>query len=140
MLRSISEILKEVSEQTKTEDKVRILHQNQDNTVLMGVLKVAFDDRIKFLLPEGAPPYKPSGFIDNQVVLYREWRKMNHFIEGMGFEHLDQKKREKLFVELLENVDKDDAILIISIKDKKIPYPGINKKLVNKAFPELLGD
>ena len=140
MLKSISEILKHVSEQNTTEDKVRILHQNQQNEVLKGVLKVAFDDRIKFLLPYGAPPYKPSQYVDNQAILYREWRKMNHFIDGMGFNHLDQQKREKLFVELLENVDKDDAILIIAIKDKKIPYSGITKRLVNKAFPELLGD
>ena len=45
-------------------------------------------------------------------------------------------RRETMFIELLESVNKDDAKLLISIKDGKLPYNGITKKLVQEALPE----
>ena len=34
-------------------------------------------------------------------------------------------------------IDREDAKLIISIKDKKLPYKNITKKVVQQAFPTL---
>ena len=52
--------------------------------------------------------------------------------------NLTKAKREQLFINFLEMIDPEDAKLIISAKDKKIPYPNITAELVNEAFPGLI--
>lgn len=132
----IAEILKMVSEQKTTEDKVRKL-QELNTPVLQQVLKYALDPSIKWKLPEGEPPYNPSPYDDTQAMLYQEARRMYLFIEG-GNDNLTPLRREQLFISFLESIDKDDAKLMIAAKDKKIPYKGITAKLVNTAFPGLI--
>jgi len=46
-------------------------------------------------------------------------------------------KREVQFVNFLESLDPDDAKLVISIKDKTMPYKGITRKLFEEAWPAL---
>ena len=132
----IAEILKIVSEQKTTEDKVRKL-QELNTPVLQQVLRYALDPSIKWKLPEGEPPYKPSPYDDTQAMLYQEARRMYLFIEG-GNDNLTPLRREQLFISFLESIDKEDAKLMIAAKDKKIPYKGITAKLVNTAFPGLI--
>ena len=132
----IAEILKIVSEQKTTEDKVRKLHE-LNTPVLLQILKYALDPSVKWKLPEGEPPYNPSPYDDTQGMLYQEARRMYLFIEG-GNDNLTPLRREQLFISFLESLDKDDAKLIIAAKDKKIPYKGITSKLINTAFPGLI--
>jgi hypothetical protein len=47
-------------------------------------------------------------------------------------------KREALFIQFLEGVDPKDALLIVSAKDKKLPYKGITAKIINQAYPGLI--
>ena len=42
-----------------------------------------------------------------------------------------------MFIQTLESIDPEDAELLCSIKDKKIPYKGITSKLVTEAYPGL---
>ena len=60
------------------------------------------------------------------------------FVKG-GNDNLNQLRRETMFVELLENIDPEDAKLLAAIKDKKMPegYEGLDEKHVKKAFPDL---
>jgi hypothetical protein len=132
----LAEILKKASELDKKADKVEWMRRN-DSAALRALLKYAYDPKVKFLLPEGAPPYKPNDLPDLQSVLYSELRKMYLFIEG-GNDSLKPTRREYLFIQLLENLDKEDAQLIAAIKDKKIPYKGITKKFVEEIYPGLL--
>lgn len=132
----LAEILKKASEFDKKADRLEWLRLN-DSAALRAVLKYAYDPKVKFLLPEGAPPYKPNKLPDLQSVLYSELRKMYLFVEG-GNPALKPTRREYLFVQLLENLDKEDAELIAAVKDKKIPYKGITKKFVEETYPGLL--
>jgi hypothetical protein len=50
---------------------------------------------------------------------------------------LKQHRREQLFIELLESVDPGDAKVLIGMKDGKLPYRGMTRKLVADAFPNL---
>lgn len=136
---SLSEILKLAGEQPTAEERRQVLYKH-NSPALQALLKYALDPKVKFLLPEGTPPYKASDSIESHGMLYTNLRKMYLFIEG-GREHpLSQVKREQLFIELLESLDKDDAALVCAVKDKYIPYTGINKKFVRKTFPGLLND
>lgn len=135
-LRSIAAILKECSELATVNERIEHLQKNQHPVMLM-LLKYAYDPGIVFILPEGAPPYKPCDFLDQEGRLYTEARKLYLFIEG-GNPNLNKVKREMLFIQLIESLDKRDAELLISIKDKKLPYKGITEKIVRAAFPDLL--
>jgi len=132
----VAETLKMVSNLNTEEERVVMLQKNH-SVPLVNILKGAFDPGIKWLLPDGDPPYKPNNLHDQEGSLYSQARKLYLFVEG-GNPNLNQLKREALFIELLETVDHEDAKLLIAMKDKKIPYPNITASLVNKAFPGLL--
>ena len=95
----LAEILKKASEFEKKQDKIDWLNR-WDSAALRTVLKLAYDPRIKFLLPEGKPPFKINDLPDLQSVLYNELRKMYLFLEG-GHPTLNQTRREYLFIQLL---------------------------------------
>lgn len=136
MRKSISEILKLVSEQPNRQSKVEVLRNNY-SPVLAQILQYALDPRIKWLLPTGAPPFKENVYPGQETNLYSEARRLYLFVEG-GNSNLTNIKREMLFIQLLEVLDPKDAKVIIAAKDKKIPYKGITVKLVNEAFPGLI--
>lgn len=133
---SLSEILQNASEFDKKQDRINYLYAN-DSPALRAILKYAYDEKVKFLLPEGDPPYKPNELPDQEGILYSELRRLYLFIEG-GNPNLKPVRREYLFVQLLETVNKDDAKLLLAVKDKKIPYKGITKKFVEELYPGLL--
>lgn len=134
----ISEILYEVSKIKDFETRKNALSTAKDNKVLLQVLNAVFNPNVKFLLPEGTPPYKPAEkSLDLQPSLYRESKKMYYFIEGIS-PNIPQLKRETLFVQMLEVLDPDDAKLVIAMKDKKMPYSGITYDLVYQTFPDML--
>jgi hypothetical protein len=132
----VAEFLEKVSKLKKNQEKVEALKHN-DSFVLRTILQGAFDERVKWLLPPGEPPYKPNELTDQESVLIRECRKMVYFVEG-GHPGLKQIKREQLFIELLENVTPADAKLLCAIKEKKLPFKGITEAIVREAFPDFL--
>ena len=133
---SIAEILQKASAIPNDNARANWIRVN-DSQALRMILVGVFDPNIKWLLPEGEPPYKPNDLVDQQHRFYTESRKLYLFIEG-GNADLKQLRREALFIELLECLDPADAKLLLSVKDKRMPYPGITTDIVNLAFPGLI--
>jgi hypothetical protein len=94
----VAEFLHNVSKFKSKEDKIKVLREN-DHFAIKTILQGAFDPRIKWLLPEGEPPYKPNDLVDQENVLIHDARKLMHFVEG-GNPNLKQLKRESMFVEM----------------------------------------
>ena len=134
----ISEILDLVSKAPNKAKKLELLKQH-DSSTLRTILQGAYHPEIEWLLPEGTPPFTKSQLVDLEHVLFKEARKLYLFVKG-GHATLKPNRREQLFVELLETLAPADADLICAIKDKKIPYKGINPALVREAFPGILPD
>lgn len=132
--KAISWIL-EYTSKLPREEQIKCLRANAVQPILT-VLKYCFDPNIKWALPEGEPPYEVTEEPHRQDVLYTEARKLYLFIEG-GNPNLKPLRREFLFVDLLQKVDPNDAKLLISIKDKVMPYPGLEADVVKEAFPDL---
>ena len=131
------EFLHKVSKLKKTQDKVDNLKAN-DTFALRVIMQGVFDPKVKFALPEGDPPYKPNTeIVDQQHVLHREAEKIRYFVEGFH-PNLNQAKRESMFVEFLERIDPNDAKLVLAMKDKKMPFPGITINHVKEALPGLI--
>ena len=108
---SLSSILKKCAEGKSVDDRVALLQQSVNSTpVIAMLLKYAFEPTIKFILPEGDPPYKPCPYLDQETRLYSEVRRLYLFVEG-GNPNLTRLKRESLFIQLLETVDPEHAKL-----------------------------
>lgn len=132
----IAEILIKASKLTKNQEKIDFLRQHY-SAPLGTVIKYALDPNIEFDLPEGAPPYKKNDLTGQETRLYSEVRKLYLFLKGCP-KNLNKIKREALFIEMLENVDPNDAELLIAMKDKKLPYKGFTPKFIKEALPGLL--
>lgn len=137
MKKGLGEIVKEIKEAKTPAKKIDLLRKN-DSPSLRGIFELTYDNRITWALPEGNPPYEPlDKSFDNQGMLYSEMRRMYLFLEG-GNNALKPLRREQIFVNMLEELDPDDALLILEAKSRKIK--GVSKKVVKEAFPDFLID
>lgn len=131
---TIAQTLKEISELPNKQDRVKALAQNNHGAIKL-ILQYMFDKRAKFLLPKGDPPFKVSNYKD-PTRFYPEVRKLYLFVEG-GQPNLNQIKREAIFLDILENIDEDEARLLLAIKDRKNPYKGLTSDIVLAVYPGL---
>lgn len=134
----IFEVLKKTSELPTVAERVAFL-RSQQNGALLTVLKYGLDPNVEWDLPDTDPPYKPNIYPAQEHMLMSEARRLYLFIKG-GNPNLKQTRREALYIELLEAIHPEDAILLNHVKNKKFPYKNITAKLVNEAFPGLLED
>ena len=136
MKKGIGEIIKEVKDAKSVGEKIRIL-QREDNRELRGILELTYDNRLTWALPEGNPPYKPlDKSFDNQGMFYQEMRRMYIFLEGKS--DVSKARREQIFIQMLEQLDPDDAALLLEAKSRKIK--GVSKNVVKQAYDDFLTD
>lgn len=138
MTKSISEILKAANEIEGVADRVAFLQKNNSNG-LQTILTICYDDSVESLLPQGEPPYTAHKGTDSKGMLYstQHLNKLKIFFKGNGYDQVKPIRREALFIAFLESLDKEDAALIVAIKDKTMPYRKISKSFVEKAFPDI---
>lgn len=134
---SISEIMEQANKIKDSEERRKFILQN-DSQALRTIIQYCYHPQVKWLLPKGEPPYKPSEHVESQGMLYGEARKLYLFVEG-GNDALTKTKREQLYIQMLESLDKNDAKILASIKDKKLPYKYLTKIFFERTFPGLLG-
>lgn len=136
MYKSLSQELQEISDLKSNKEKIQALVTHRRADVFKTIFSYAYDPNIKWLLPGGNPPYKPCDLVDLEGRLLHELRRLYLFVEG-GNPNLTKARRETLFIQILESVHPDDAKLLLAMKDRKLPYKGLNKKLINQAFSDI---
>jgi len=131
-----SEILDEVAKAKTKDKKIEILKENNTEALRM-VLKSSFDPNIEWALPEGDVPYIPndSPAGTEHTNLAQLAKKLYHYIKT-GNPGLNQRKRELMFVQMLEGLHESEAELVVSAKDKKLhqKYKGLSAAVVKEAF------
>lgn len=132
----IFQILEQASKFKTNEEKIDFLRSNS-SAGLQSILKYTFDPSIVWDLPDGDPPFAPCKYPAQETRLLTEIRRLYLFIKG-GNPNLSKLRREALFIELLESIHPEDAKVLLSAKNKKIPYKGITLKLIKEAFPDLI--
>jgi len=139
MEREVFEIFEDFTKLKTRKDKISFLKE-QGNQVpaVQDVIRGIFDDRLKFCLPEGKPPYIPNKSESVPSSLRKLHREFGNFVEGARSQQLGQLRVETKFIQLLESVHAEDALIVLSMKDKKSPVKGLTKKIVEEAFPTLL--
>ena len=134
---SMTEVLSELPKKKTKADKVAWLQANS-NVPFKNVLRLIYDERIEFLLPDSPPPWKENQFEDEaKTMLYREARRLKIFFKGGGYDDMKPVKREALFIKLLEDIDNDDATLIAHNMLSHTKVKGLTRPTLEEAFPDL---
>jgi hypothetical protein len=133
---SLSEIVTKATEQKTKQEKIDWLQKNE-SVPLKTVLRFMYDPTIEFLIPDTPPPWKKNGYIDVEGMLFKEARRLRIFVKGGGYDDLDQVKREQLFISLLEDVDDNDAELLVKMIAQK-PLKGLSRAVIQEAYPGLI--
>ena len=134
----LAEFIEKVAVLKTDEEKINALRYNNSEP-LRYILKGAFDPDVKWLIPEGTPPYRPSVLEDQEHVLINQIKKLHYFVEGMH-DNIKPLKRETMFIQFLETVSPHDAKMLCAMKEKRLHVHGINIKHVGAAIPDLIED
>ena len=133
----VFEIFERFSQQKTRKDKIEFLKSNGIPAV-KDVIRGAYDDRLEFVLPEGKPPYTPNTEESTPSTLRRKHREFGMFVKGAISAGQPQYKIENMFIQLLESIHAEDALIVLNMVAKKAPYQGLTKKIAEEAFPDLL--
>lgn len=137
MTLSIAEILEKACELKTKDEKIEWLKKNS-NQPLRNILALMYNKhKFEFNIPKEAPPYKPSEFPDSQGMLYRESRKLKYFVKGYNGDNVHPYRREALFIQMLESVDKKDAELLCKMIQQK-PLKGLTADVINAALGDVV--
>ena len=116
--------------------KLKVLKEH-DSVPLRQVLKGAFDPKIEWVLPPGDVPYTandaPVG--TEHTLLHMEAKRLYLFTKG-GDASLTSKKRETIFIQMLEGLCAEEAAFLVSVVNKRVnnDYKGFTANLVKDAF------
>ena len=136
----LSEIFTKAHKGKIKKDKVKILKEGNCRA-LQQICQGAYNPNIESMLPEGKPPYieneAPEG--TEHMLLRTEGDKLWRFVSTNGRPadpNLQQTDRERIFIRLLEGLHKDEAELLINVKDKRLHqvYKGVSSDVVKEAF------
>lgn len=135
--RSLAEIVADARALSTIAEKAQFLKANNSKE-LRNILILMYDGRFTFDLPTTPPPYRPSVVNESHGLLYREARKLSYFVNEMkDGENLDRVRKESLFIQMLESVDKDDALLLLQMLAKQ-PYPDLPVEAIHEAFGPII--
>lgn len=133
----IPEILENASKFENRDQRILYLREYISHP-LREVLKLVFDDRYVFSFDD-MPPFKksdvPTGLGMN--TLFNEAKRLYIFTDP-EVNKMGPLRTEQNLIGLLESVDPMEADLIIKILTNKFDYDGIDKQLVQDAFPSLI--
>ena len=132
----VHEIIKMASEAKTREEKIEILRK-YESWPLKDLLRGTYDDSIVWLLPPGNPPYEPADPQRHPSSFVKQNQNLKYFAKGGPGEKLIPLKRETMFIRMIESIHPDDALLVLSMVNKKA-IKGVTKKLVEEAFPNLI--
>lgn len=139
MEKEVFELFEDFQKLTKKADKIRYLQETGARVpAFKDVIRGAFDPRLKFVLPSGKPPYTPNRPESVPSSLRRLHRGFGDYVEGARSAEQPQWKIERSFLQLLESITAEDALIVIDMVNKKSPSKGLTKKLVQEAFPSML--
>ena len=134
----LTEILQKVSSAKTKAEKVALL-QEYNNPGLRAILIINFDESLKFLLPAGEVPYRPSDAPagTDHTRLDHEYRGLYRFFKG-GDSSLKGLKREQLYVQMLEGLHADEAeLLVLACNEDLQSKYRVTKQVVSEAFPAI---
>lgn len=134
-----SEILQKVSNAKTKAEKIQLL-QDYRNDALVALIIWNYDTSLTTLLPEGEVPYVPNDAPvgTEHTRLAQEHRKFYNFLKG-GNDGLQAPARERMFIQMLEGLSKEEADVVCLVKDKNLQKKyKITFNVIKEAFPDIV--
>lgn len=129
----LSEVLQAINDEPSLMDKGQPF-AFQPHSALAIVFAHAYIPAAKFKLPDGDPPYnkeeRKPGMTSSDLLYAIRRNRFSYFVDST----IDQRKREQLFIMLLETVCNDEAKVLLAIKDQKLDllYPNLTYDLLEQ--------
>lgn len=135
---SAAEILEATSKLKSKKEKIELLQRFGNRADFMYILRGAYAKNIEWLVPDGPMPegVVPSAAVSVDTAedrLIRAYRNFQYLVKGGPT--VKQSKREEIYLNMYRSLYNDEAKLLHSIINKKLPYKGITKAIVAEAFP-----
>lgn len=96
------------------------IKKHQGNNYFRLFMEAAYLKDKRLPLPEGPAPYKPSNIeseVQTKGVMWQFLKK----IDTLRNPKLHPLKREVMFIDALENVTKEEALVLMHMKDQSLP-------------------
>ena len=140
MQKYIHEVFEEICKLEDRNDRIKCLKENAFKQV-KSVLQLCYNDKIELALPKGKPPFTPCPEGREPASLSNAFKPIGVCVVS---NKLNQIRKEKIFIGILEQIHEEDAAILCAAKDGTITnlhnkkYRKITKSLVEATFPELL--
>lgn len=138
-----SEVFSELQNINSFHERVEYLKSNQ-SFAIRTILQCNFTPTIILDLPEGNAPFNRDSMpieqsrarIDKAIKVLGRLVLPASGIPSVGLSRI---KKERLFIQLLESINENDADVIVAMKDKKLTkmYSAVTSQLAKKSFPDL---
>lgn len=135
MIDAVSKIIEKAGKEKTIVDKARVLTE-QGRSATKTIIWLTYGD-VEFDIPQSTPDYRASDLLDLDGVLYREHTKLLIFLKGHGYDHVKQKRKQDLFIMLLEDLHADDSKMLTEHVIKQRPFEGIPKEVIEHAYPNI---
>ena len=129
----LSEVLQAINDEPSLMDKGQPF-AFQPHSALAIVFAHAYIPAAKFKLPEGDPPFnneeRKPGMTSSDLLYAIRRNRFSYFVDSA----IDQRKREQLFIMLLETVCNEEAKVLLAIKDQNLDllYPNLTYELLEQ--------
>ncbi len=136
--KSLSEQFIDIGALRSKKEKIDALHEvaSHHKQAILTIIDAAYNPNLKWRLPEGMPPLKPNTQpLDGYNQLYQAAKTFYIYFEGNA-NGLTNTQLEIKFIQLLEGLCKEDAEMIINMKDHRYLNKKLTAELMMEAFPE----
>lgn len=125
------------------DDKIAKLKQYATYPPLNYLLSLNFNDSVTLDLPIGVPPHKRNSDThpDLYAALSSSIKRLQICIKSNKNASIPKRKKEQIFIQLMESLNEAEANILIACKDKQLQliYPTITKALLIEHLPGLIG-
>ena len=136
----VFEILTEFEDIQGRTNKLNYLKKFTEHVPLKYILKFNYCNTIKSVIPEGTPPFNDEqNDGPSRADLWQYITVFPTFVESNQSMQTKPLQREKLFIEMLEAIDVQEAKMLILAKDRTLEklYPSLDVDIAREAFPEM---
>lgn len=142
------EVFDKIKEAKSKKEKKEILASYKNEKSFITLLRLLYDKRFEFDLPEGTPSVMfdstkketvPFEYVfyekgDSPVSLNKSIRKWRVFLKHTN---IPRRKKEMMFMEFIRDLHKPEAELFVAVKDRTLEL-GLTKKDINSVIEGLL--
>lgn len=122
----------------KAEDRKAALKEWGLKSPLNYILAMNFDSRVRWDLPEGMPPLKPTNGENPELYPALASNIRRIMVALASDKRLTRSKKEFAFIEVLESINPEEAQILVFAKDKALTelYPFLTYEFVASVHPD----